>query len=301
MGKSQLAVALAERLGGEVISADSRQVYKGMDIGTAKPGPDVRRRVPHHGLDLIEPDARYSAGRFARDAWRWIEAIEARGGLPMVVGGTGLFLRALLDPLAPEPDFDRERRKALRRYLSALEVGDLKRWLGRLDPRRARDLAREGGSQRLLRSLEVALLSGHPHTEWLSRPPEQPRLHGLVVCLTLPRADLYERIDRRLDVMVRAGLVEEVEGLLRRFPTDAPGLRSVGYAEMIDLVRGELAREEAVEAAKRSTRRFARRQLTWFRHQLPGTALRVDAREPAEALAERVAGVWAEASGSASD
>ena len=291
-------MAVAARLGGEIISADSRQVYRYMDIGTAKPGPEARRRVTHHGLDLIEPDARYSAGRFARDAWRWMDAIRSRARLPIIVGGTGFFLRALLDPLAPEPGFDRERRKALRSYLSSLDLGDLKRWLRRLDPARARALEQEGGLQRLLRSLEVALLSGRSHTAWLTRSPQLRPLPATVVCLTLPRSELYGRIDRRFDAMVQAGLIGEVERLLERFPTDAPGLRSVGYSEMIAFLRGEMGLEEAIAAAKRSTRRFARRQLTWFRHQLPYETLRLDATERAEALGERIDVRWARATGS---
>ncbi|NIS02573.1 MAG: tRNA (adenosine(37)-N6)-dimethylallyltransferase MiaA, partial [Gemmatimonadetes bacterium] len=148
-GKSALAVRVAERVNGEIISADSRQVYRHMDVGTAKPSSALRRRVPHHGLERLDPDDSYSAGGFARDAWGWIEEIRARGRTPIIVGGTGFFIRALLVPLGPEPAGDPERRARLRRYLSGLPVAELHRWLQRLDPPRAQQLSGEGGRQRL--------------------------------------------------------------------------------------------------------------------------------------------------------
>lgn len=296
-GKTELAIEMAEGVGGEIISADSRQVYRYLDIGTAKPSTDQRRRVPHHGLDIIEPDEPYSAGRFARDAWSWIDAIRGRGRVPIVCGGTGFFVRALLSPLAPEPAVLPERRAALRSYLATQGVPRLKRWLGRLDPERAEELETEGGPQRLVRSLEIALASGRPHSWWLGQPPETPALTAVVVCLEMRRELLYRRIDNRLDDMVAAGLVEEVRDLLVRFPRDAPGLRSVGYAEIIAHVLDGVPREDAVAQAKRSTRQFARRQLTWFRHQLPGDSVKLDAKCPRAQLADQVARLWVQGSG----
>lgn len=292
-GKTALAVAVAERLDGEIVSADSRQVYRYLDIGTAKPGEALRQRVPHHGLDLLDPRERYSAGRFARDAQGWISAILERGRVPVVVGGTGLFIRALLSPLGPEPDFDPHRREKLRRILSGWPPAELGRWLQRLDPPRASQLADEGGPQRLARSLEVVLLSGRRHSWWLDQPPETAKLESLVVCLRLPREELYRRIDERFEAMMAAGLLEEVRALLGRFPVESPGLKSVGYVELVSHLRGERTLADAVEAAKRNTRHFARRQLTWFRHQLPVDTVWLDAGSEREgAPVEQIIRRW---------
>jgi tRNA dimethylallyltransferase len=254
-GKSTLAVEVAERLNGAMISADSRQIYRHMDIGTAKPPPALRGRVPHYGLDLLDPDESYSAGRFAGDAWGWIEEIGGRRRVPVVVGGTGFFIRALLEPLGPEPEPMPERRARLRRYLSGLSVDELRRWLKRLDPQRAEQLIGEGGGQRLGHSLEVVLLSGRSHSWWFGRPAEHAPLAAGVFCLALPREELNRRIDERFDRMMEAGLLDEVRGLLERFDAEAPGLNSVGYAELVAHLSGASTLEVAVETAKRSTTR----------------------------------------------
>jgi tRNA dimethylallyltransferase len=293
-GKTGLAVEVAERTAGEIICADSRQVYRHMDIGTAKPSAALRQRVPHHGVDWLDPDESYSAGRFARDAWRWITQVRERDRTVIVVGGTGFFIRALLAPLGPEPTYESDRRLRLREYLSGRAPAELKRWLGRLDPRRAEQLAAEGGRQRLARSLEVVLLSGRPHSWWLDRAPETPALRATVFCLELPRHELYERSGRRFDEMMAAGLLGEVRQLLARFPAMSPGLRSVGYAELISHLRGECTLAQAVEDAKRSTRRFARRQLTWFRHQLPEDAIWLAADRRRSELVDEIVRRWAE-------
>lgn len=291
-GKSGLAVLVAERLAGAVISADSRQVYRRLDIGTAKPGPELRTRVPHRGFDLLDPHETYSAGEFARDAWRWIREARQRDRVPIIVGGSGFFIRALLSPLAPEPDVDPELRAQLRRYLDRVPVTQLKRWLRRLDRRRAEDLEEEGGPQRLSRALEVTLLSGRPHSWWLAQTPETEPLAALTFCLTLERETLYERVDRRFERMMAAGLLDEVRGVIEEFGEEAPALGSVGYAELVAHLKGESTLEEAVAEAKRATRRFARRQLTWFRHQLPRDAVRLDAARPLALLADEIVRAW---------
>ncbi len=291
-GKSELAVRVAEIVDGELISADSRQVYREMDVGTAKPAVALRERVRHHGLDVLDPGESYSAGAFATDSWRSIEGILHRGRVPIVVGGTGLYIRALLSPLSPEPVADAEQKERLRRYLERLSTDELKRWLAKLDPRRASQLRNEGGRQRLCRSLEVTLGSGCPHSFWLERTPDTPPLTAAVFCLQLPREELYRRIDARFDGMMEAGLLAEVRRLSERYPVDAPGLSSVGYAELAGHVAGNSTLEQAVEEAKRNTRHFARRQLTWFRHQLPRETTWLDATRPVGELADEIAGVW---------
>ncbi len=290
-GKTALSLALAGILDGEIISMDSRQVYRGMDVGTDKVARADRARVPHHGLDLVDPDQRYSAGRFARDARRWIREIRARGRLPLLVGGTGFFLRALTEPVFKEPELDPERREPLRGWLGDRPREELERWVARLDPARA-EVAAAGGPQRLSRTLEVALLSGRPLSWWHRHaPPEGAPVPVRVVLLQRARAELYRRIDARAEAMFRSGLLEEVETLLARgyAPSD-PGMTGTGYREAAAVLRGELSQEEAVAEVQRVTRAYARRQLTWFRRQLTGDVRAIQADAP---LPEQVAQVLA--------
>jgi tRNA dimethylallyltransferase len=293
-GKTALAIEIAERIDGEIISADSRQVYRGMDIGTAKASPAERARVPHHGLDLVDPDVRYSAGRFARDARAWLTEIRARGRVPLIVGGTGFFIRALTHPLFAEPRLEPGRREALRRYLEAMDTQHLQGWLEALDPEGARTLRQGGGRQRMLRRLEIVLLSGQPLDWWhQQRPPADPPLDATVFVLDLPRGRLDARIDARVDAMFDAGLADEVRGLLARgYGPDAPGMSATGYRETVALLRGELSEEAAKEQIRRATRGYARRQRTWFRNQLPGGAIRLDGTRPVPELVEEVVTRW---------
>lgn len=293
IGKTALALPLAERLDGEIISMDSRQVYRGMDIGTAKATAAERARVPHHGIDLVDPGERYSAGRFARNARRWVADIRRRGRVPILVGGTGFFLRALTHPLFEEPAMDPDRRAALRSYLDALPDGVPARWLAALDPESAERLRERGGRQRVFRALEVALLTGQPLGWWHeTRPgPEPVDIHVFV--LELPREQLYERINRRVDAMLAAGFVREVEALLAagHAPGD-PGMNATGYPEVAAYLAGDSTLEDAADRIRRATRRYARRQVTWFRHQLPAGTVRLDASRPASELVEEVVQRW---------
>jgi tRNA dimethylallyltransferase len=292
-GKTALSLAVARRLDAEIISMDSRQVYRGMDIGTAKVTEAERSGVPHHGLGLVDPDERYSAGRFARDARRWIEEIRARGRVPLLVGGTGFFLRALREPIFAEPELDPVRLEALRTYLRDRPREELAAWVRRLDPERA-ELAVEGGPQRMSRTLEVALLSGKPLSRWhRDAPREAPPRPGVVVCLEIPRAVLAERVDLRTRRMVEAGFVEEVRGLLDRgYGPGAPGMTGTGYREVARHLLGEASLAEAVEEVARRTRQYARRQATWFRHQLPDDTVRIDATAPFDTQVEKVLDAW---------
>ena len=294
-GKTGLAIRVARRLGGEIVSMDSRQVYRGMDIGTAKATPAERAAVPHHGLDLVDPDQRYSAGAFARDARRWLDEIRGRGRVPILVGGTGFFLRALTHPLFREPELEPARRERLKRWLAARPELELRTWLGRLDPPTAAALASAGGRQRVARALEVALLSGRPLSWWHAHAlPEERPLAVMVFVLDLPRAELYRRIDERVRGMVEAGLEREVRDLLARFGHHAPGLDATGYIEWLPYLRGETSLDAAVDAIQRATRRYARRQLTWLRHQLPAPARHLDGLRPPDELADEVVRAWRE-------
>lgn len=258
---------------------DSRQVYRGMDIGTAKPTLEQRARVSHHGLDLVDPDERYSAGRFAADARRWIAEIRARGHVAILAGGTGFFLRALTHPLFREPPMSGRRRRALDRWLNRRPLAELRRWLEVLDPTTARVLEGRGGRQRIERALEIVLLTGRPLPWWHAHsPPEAEPLRPRTFVLELPRGVLYRRIDDRVIAMVESGLVEEVERLLDEgFGPDDPGMTATGYAELIPHLRGQRTLEQAIALVQRNTRRYARRQVTWFRHQLSPDAVRLDA------------------------
>lgn len=297
-GKTDVSMAIAALVAAEIVSVDSRQVYRGMDVGTAKASPSQRAHVLHHGLDLVGPDQRYSAGRFGRDARAWIAGIRARGRLPLLVGGTGFFLRAVTDPIFAEPPLDPARLEALRLWMSGQERERLGRWVEALDPERAR-LAQAGGTQRLSRTLEVALLTGRPLSWWHRHAPaEADGLPGVIVVLDLPREELDRRIDARVATMVEKGLVDEVRALLAAGHGEgAPGMTATGYREIAAHVRGEVSLAEAMERVRTSTRQYARRQLTWFRHQLPEAAVRLDAMAPVDELAERALAEFERAGG----
>lgn len=291
-GKTGLSLRVAEALDGEIVSMDSRQVYRGMDVGTAKATRQERARIPHHGLDLRDPDQRYGAGEFARDARRWIASIAERGRVPVLAGGTGFYFKALADPLFEEPDLDPRRRRALERFLEALPRADLERWVRALDPARA-DTAAAGGRQRLMRTASMALLTGRPLSWWHRRYRGPSALHGVVCVLQVPPELLADRIDRRVHAMVKAGWVEETARLLAAgYGREAPGMSGVGYREIADHLDGRLSLAEAVERTQAATRRYARRQRTWFRRQLGPGAVAVDGVAPLDRQAETVAEAW---------
>jgi tRNA dimethylallyltransferase len=287
-GKTAVAGALAALTDIELISADSRQVYRGLDVGTAKPAAAQRAAAPYHGLDLIAPTERYSAGRFARDAARWIGEIRARGRLPVVVGGSGLYLRALFEGLLEEPELDGSRRERLRSVLTRMEPGDRGRWARRLDAG-----FQGGGSQREMRALEVALLAGTPLSGLQRSAPAHPSVaRPWYARLALPRDVLRQRIDARTRAMLAGGLVEEVQRALHcGVPRDAPGLSGLGYSEAVAHLDGRMTLRELELAVAASTRRYAKRQETWFRHQLPESVTVLDgARESATLARELLAG-----------
>ncbi len=257
---------------------DSRQVYRGLDIGTAKPSPEEQRVVPHHNLDVLDPGDRYGAGEFARDARRWIAEIRARGRVPILAGGTGFFLRTLTHPIFEEPRLEPERTRALGKLLASLGREELRRWVARLDPKRAA-VAAQGGPQRMIRALAVALLSGRPISWWhREQPAKEAPLEGVCVLLLLPARLLAARIAKRTRAMIEGGLVEEAKALRAAgWTRSAPAMNAVGYPEIFDYIEGKCGLGEATRRIEAATRRYARRQRTWFRHKLPPGAIRVDA------------------------
>lgn len=292
-GKTALSVHVARRLDGEIISMDSRSVFRGMDIGTAKPTPEERGEVPHWGIDLVEPSERFGAGRWARYAREKIAEIRARGRVPMLVGGTGFFLRALTHPIFQEPALDPEARARVTRMMERMDDAELLRWLDPHDPEAAERLRRGGGRQRLMRALEVALLTGRSLTWWQrNSPPEAPAVLVLPVVLEVPRDRLYEGINRRMTEMAEAGLEDEVRALVARYGESAPGLNAHGYAELMPYLRGERTLDDALELARKNTRDYTRRQLTWYRTQLPPGALWLDATRPRAELADAIVEAW---------
>ena len=266
-GKSSIALELAERHGADILSADSRQIYKRFDIGTAKPRADERARVQHFGVDFIEPTERYSAARWAREADEWISECESAGRIPLVVGGTGFYIRALVEPLAESPVFDTAQRLTIGSELEQLSTEDLRRWCVLLDPARA-DL----GRTQLLRAIETALLSGKRLSDFHAAAPRmQPRRAKFLV--VDPGPSLQERIARRIDDMFAAGWVDEVRQLSNDVPSTAPAWMSSGYSTVRALARGEVDFDAAREKILIETRQYAKRQRTWFRHQIGGTTV----------------------------
>ena len=281
-------MALAAHWPLEIISADSRQVYRRLDIGTAKPSRKERARVAHHGLDLVDPGTRYSAGHFARDGVHWLTEISGRGNLPVVVGGTGLYVRALAEGLFAEPSLDTTKRRSLDAWTARLEPIELLRWAARLDPGFG-----GGGRQRAARAIEVALLSGHPLSYWQQAARAQGSLDPWYIVLTVPRPVLHQRIARRAEDMVRRGIIEEVAAVLAEgHGAKTPGLDGIGIREAVEYLHGMRPRETVAEAIAVGTRQYAKRQQTWFRHQLRGSVITLDATRSPEKLAAEIAGLW---------
>jgi tRNA dimethylallyltransferase len=266
-GKSDLALRLAAEFSGEVVNCDSLQIYRYFDIGTAKLPADQRRGIPHHLIDILDPDQLCTAGEYARMARGVLAEVSARGRLPVVAGGTGFYLRALLDGLFPGP----ERDQVLRDRLAERErrrPGSIHRLLGRFDPQAARRI-HPNDLPKLMRALEVYLLTRRPVTEIYQEGRDELRgYETLKIGLSPPRERLYARLDQRAEHMFQAGLMEEVRGILSRgFAASAKPFESHGYRQAIQLLNGELNLAEAVFYAQRNTRRYAKRQMTWFRQE----------------------------------
>ena len=265
IGKTDLSLEIAERLDAEIISADSRQVYKLMDIGTAKPSAEQLRRVPHHFIDIRFPDEYYSAGEFGQDARRCVQALAARGKAVLVVGGSGFYIRALVDGLFGPKIADAEVKTRLRERLEREGLPALYAELQRVDPNTAARL-HATDTQRILRALEVFTLTGVPLSEHWEKPPEPAPFEPVFLGLTMNRRKLYARIEARVDEMIARGLVDEVKDLLARgYSPDLNALRTVGYREVVEFLQNQRGWEESVALIKQHTRNYAKRQFTWFR------------------------------------
>lgn len=260
-GKSDLALRLAEEIGAEIVNADSMQIYRGLDIGTAKPSPEEMARVPHHLIDIVSPEQDFTASDFRREASAAIADIDRRGRKAIVVGGTGLYLRALLEGLVDSPNGDPE----LRRQFDDVPGEELLRRLGEVDPETASRL-HVNDRVRLVRALEVYTQTGRPISAFRAEHGFSGDYYdALKVAIGVERPELYRRIDARVDRMLEAGLEDEVRRLLAQgYSRDLKSMRSIGYKEMTAYLADEISLDEAVTLIKRDSRRYAKRQMTWF-------------------------------------
>ncbi len=287
-GKSEVALLLAEKLGGEIISVDSMQVYRGLDIGTAKPGPAERARAPHHLIDVAEMDEAFDAAQFARLARAAVQDIRARGKLPILCGGTGLYFKAFLEGVGDAPPADAK----LRAELEAMPLEELLHELEAKDPATFAKIDRKN-PRRVIRAMEVIRLTSEPFSEqraaW-SGSPSSFLLHpSSFFGVVRQPADLHARINARVDLMFRRGLVEEVRELLQRgLAENKTAMQAIGYRQVVEHLRGERDLAETIELVKIRTRQFAKRQMTWFRRHAQVEWLAVKPEETMESVAGRI-------------
>jgi tRNA dimethylallyltransferase len=288
-GKSAMALELCAEHDGAIVSADSRQIYCKFDIGTAKPGAEECARVTHYGVDVAEPEERYSAARWANEADEWIECAREIDKIPVVVGGTGLYIKALVQPLFDAPEMESARRARLEAELDGMSLTELRRWCEQLDPKRARL-----GRTQLVRAIETALLSGSRisdlHASDKAAAHDASDTQAPAYLVVDPGPSLAQRIERRVDAMLAEGWADEVRELARRFPTDAPAWKASGYRVMRDHIEGRIDLSSARERIIIETRQYAKRQRTWFRHQLPRAA--VTFVNPEDSRAGSIAREW---------
>ncbi len=288
-GKSAVALELCELHNAAILSADSRQIYRRFDIGTAKPTPEQRTRVTHYGIDVADPQERYSAARWASEANDWIQCADNAGKDAVIVGGTGLYIKALVDPLFSAPEMDPVQRSRLERELETKPLDELRSWCEELDPARA-----HLGRTQLLRAIETALLSGARisdlHAEHKAATAVEVQDESVAYLVVDSGSELESRITARVDWMLKAGWADEVRELIRTIPQDVPAWKASGYSVIREHVEGRLDLSSARERIIIETRQYAKRQRTWFRHQLPSAAVTVV--NPEDSQARAVAREW---------
>jgi len=260
-GKSEIAVRLAEKTGGEIINYDSIQLFRGFDLGSAKPPAEVRRRVPHHLFDVLDADAEFNAAEYARLARPLIEKIAH----PILAGGTFFYLRAVLAGLPEMPARDPAIRARLRHIASARGGPDrLHRWLTRVDPKSGSSIA-SGDRHRVERALEVLIVSGQPISAWQRPTAMAEEIPAIKIALMLERQQLVKSLDARVEAMYRSGLIEETRQLLQRYPPTARPFQAIGYREAAAVISGRMTESAAIAETRRRTRAYAKRQVTWLR------------------------------------
>ncbi len=288
VGKTALSVKIAEKTGAEIISADSRQIYKYLDIGTAKVEDHLRQKIPHYLIDIRTPDQYFSAGQFADLAREIIRDIINRGKLPVVVGGSGLYIRALIDGFFSGKVRDESIRRILDEELGAKGLEALYQELMQVDPAYALKIS-PNDPHRILRALEVYRATGKPFTDWHKKKPAPAFFRPVQFGLTMERSLLYQRINQRVDEMLKFGLIDEVQKILQMgFSKELNALNTVGYKEVIQYINQEISYSEMLELIKRHTRQFAKRQLTWFKKDKRINWLDVSHITDWDAIAEKI-------------
>ncbi|HEK86536.1 MAG TPA: tRNA (adenosine(37)-N6)-dimethylallyltransferase MiaA [Candidatus Aminicenantes bacterium] len=268
VGKSLIALRIAQKFSGEIINCDSMQVYRGFDIGTDKPSAESRKLVPHHLIDILEAEEQFSAADFARLAVETIEEVSEKGHLPIVVGGTGLYHKALVEGLFPGPGRDPSWRQKLRQEAEEKGLNHLYTRLQEIDPEYAQKIT-PGDKIRIIRALEVYYLTGKPISEHFSKTVSPIKNKGFLlyqIGLKLDRKELYRRIEERVDRMFAQGIVEEVKALVASgISTEAAPFKGLGYRQVLSFLNGEISLEQTIRLTKIETRHYAKRQLTWFK------------------------------------
>jgi tRNA dimethylallyltransferase len=289
VGKTDASILLAQELSAEIVSADSMQIYRGMDIGTAKPTKEQRGLVYHHMIDIVEPDQPYSVGDYLRDARAAIDGIISTGGTPIIVGGTGLYIRALTRGLFLGPPGDLELRERLLQRESEGGEGTLYSDLVKVDPEAAIKI-HPNDLRRTVRALEVYYLRDRKLSEFHREHSFKDRPYRFrMLFLVRSRSELYPRIEKRVDQMIIEGLEAEVKALLdRAYSPDLPSLQGLGYKQFMDHYLGKISREEAVAFLKRDTKRFAKRQFTWFRREIDARWVDISGIAHAREIVERI-------------
>ena len=295
-GKTDVSIEVAKKIKGEIISADSMLVYRGMDIGTAKPTYEEMKNIPHHMIDVVEPDREFSVAMYQKSVEQLICDISARGNVPILVGGTGLYVRAVLD----DYDFtsatrDDKLREKLNQAATQIGPIEMHRRLADVDPPSAERL-HPNDLRRVIRALEVYYQTGIPLSKQSQGTQRVPKYRYKMFGLTMDRQLLYKRIEQRVDLMLERGLVEEVSGLIERYDTLGTAFQGLGYKEIIAYLKGECSLDAAIELLKRDTRRFAKRQLTWFRADKRIEWIDLgnyrNRQEVANEIANQIAGEW---------
>ncbi|OGU36898.1 MAG: tRNA (adenosine(37)-N6)-dimethylallyltransferase MiaA [Ignavibacteria bacterium GWB2_35_6b] len=287
-GKTYLSIKVAEKLNTEIISADSRQLYKYLNIGTAKPSHQELKKVKHHLIDCFEPDKDYSASKFENDALNIIEKIFVENKIPVVVGGSGLYIKSLVDGIFDTVDKDEEYREELLQIRKEKANEALYELLKKVDPESAEKMIPQNW-KRIIRALEVYKLSGKKIGELQKEYSRENNIEFVQYALDWDRKILYENIEKRVDEMIEQGLIEETKNILAKsFDENINALNTVGYKEIISYLKNEITLERAVELIKRNTRRFAKRQMTWFRKDKRIIWLNVKSAEDLDVFAEKI-------------
>jgi tRNA dimethylallyltransferase len=291
-GKTKLSIIVAEKIGGEIISADSRQVYRYMDIGTAKPSKEERERVKHYFIDELNPDEEFNAGVFGERGREIIEDIFSRGKVPIVVGGSGLYVKSLIDGFFEGPAGDWELREILYRKAERFGKGALYEELKKVDPASAEKI-QPNNLKRVIRALEIYYLTGKPISQLQSEMKPEINFETVQIGLNWDRKKLYKRIEERVDMMIEQGLIEEVKRLRELgYDKNLNALQTVGYKEVFDYLDGIISYDRMIYLIKRNSRRYAKRQLTWFRQDKRIIWIDVDERTDFNEIADKVIDIY---------